>query len=107
MVYVRTIDFNFSSNCKHIVEPEFFHKQLDQHIEEVCPKTKMMCEFEYIGCTHRVCLSAIASCLIIRSILISFLICLCQGRPANDVNGLRKLGTHGGTLAACHVFQCP
>lgn len=27
--------------------------ELDQHIEEVCPKTKMMCEFEYIGCTHR------------------------------------------------------
>ena len=30
--------------------------QLDQHIEEVCPKTKMICEFEYIGCTHRVSL---------------------------------------------------
>lgn len=27
--------------------------ELDQHIEEVCPKTKMICEFEYIGCTHR------------------------------------------------------
>ncbi|XP_029192548.1 TNF receptor-associated factor 4-like [Acropora muricata] len=27
--------------------------ELDQHIEEFCPKTKMVCEFEVIGCTHR------------------------------------------------------
>lgn len=31
-----------------------FFPQLDQHIEEVCPKTKMICDFECIGCTHRV-----------------------------------------------------
>lgn len=35
-----------------------FNSQLDQHIEEVCPKTKMVCDFEVIGCTHRVSLSA-------------------------------------------------
>lgn len=34
-----------------------FHSQLDQHIEDVCPKTKMVCEFEVIGCTHRVSFS--------------------------------------------------
>ena len=38
----------------HTVIILFPFPQLDQHIEEVCPKTKMICEFEYIGCTHRV-----------------------------------------------------
>ena len=28
--------------------------QLDQHIEDVCPRTKMMCQYEEIGCAHRV-----------------------------------------------------
>ncbi|KAM7441510.1 hypothetical protein ABFA07_009398 [Porites harrisoni] len=27
--------------------------EMDKHIEEDCPKTKMRCEFEAIGCTHR------------------------------------------------------
>lgn len=28
--------------------------QLDHHVGEECPKTKMTCEYEDIGCTHRV-----------------------------------------------------
>ena len=28
--------------------------QLDRHVAEECPKTKMTCEYEAIGCSHRV-----------------------------------------------------
>lgn len=29
--------------------------QLDKHVEEVCPKTKVPCEYEDIGCEYKVC----------------------------------------------------
>ena len=28
--------------------------QLDKHIEDICPKTKINCDYEGIGCDHRV-----------------------------------------------------
>ena len=28
--------------------------ELDKHIEEECPRTKIVCQFEEIGCPHRV-----------------------------------------------------
>ena len=28
--------------------------QLDEHIQDVCPRTKLMCQYEDIGCAHRV-----------------------------------------------------